>query len=343
MDSGIWIVKAACTMHRLIGIYGPAYTLSGEGEVVRACWSEHHVEWRVPSGHGSDLADRLRQRMAAEQALKQDQPEPREGSAAIGMTEEVLDRCAYFLFPRLRVLAKHWPSRPDHPAEKALAREVIEEALWDLARYTHAMVRVDLELVDRYRKAHVFCRGVLGPTGDAIGRPADVVDRAIEARDMAAQELANAVVAALDADRPKPGRPDVVIAGQMVDHQTPKGVVFVPPVDLRAVDSILVAAYRKAAAEAVLSRKWAPTEMLRPDIAEVRDEAAVALADDVARRADAIVTASSSLLGQLQTLVHSASYTLGNPMSGLGGNTTVQAALGALREVEMLLDREGAG
>lgn len=52
--------------------------------------------------------------------------------AETGTTGEALDRCAHLLFPKLRVVAKRWPAQPDHPAEKALAREVVEEVLANL-------------------------------------------------------------------------------------------------------------------------------------------------------------------------------------------------------------------
>jgi hypothetical protein len=134
-------------------------------------------------------------------------------------------------------------------------------------------------------------------------------------------------------------------------HPDPVGILVPPKTDPRAVDPALVDAYRKADANVRLAQKWgagtlpgrpAPVGTLH-ELFRARELVAVALASDVVARADAIVTAGASLLEHLRTLVRSASYTLGNPMSGLGGNTTAQAALESLREAEVLLDQEGAG
>lgn len=127
-------------------------------------------------------------------------------------------------------------------------------------------------------------------------------------------------------------------------QQAPGGIVFVESPDPRAIKPSLVAVYRKAADRLQLARKWSPfVDGRRPGPSEqelLQDvyAAAVEVAVDVMNRADAIVTADASLLGRLRSLVHSAVYTIGNPMSGLGGDTTAQAALGTLREAEELLD-----
>ncbi len=121
------------------------------------------------------------------------------------------------------------------------------------------------------------------------------------------------------------------------------GILVPPKPDPRAISPAFVDRYRAARAKLGQARKFSPsppptlspTEMVFLGDLRMRS---VDLAEDVLRRADALVTADASLLAQLRTLVHSAGYTLGNPMSGLGPNTTVQAALDALREAEALLD-----
>lgn len=116
--------------------------------------------------------------------------------------------------------------------------------------------------------------------------------------------------------------------------------IMVSPPDPRAIDAVLVNRYRTLAAKAALEKKWSPTLLPTPETAEQRDEAAVALADDICQRADAIMPADASLLKLLDNLVHSASYMLGNPMSGLGANSTVRIALESLKEAELLLAEE---
>ena len=123
-------------------------------------------------------------------------------------------------------------------------------------------------------------------------------------------------------------------------------VIVPPPVDPRAVSPALVDRYRAADAAVARARRFgsrnaAPRADKELNLARL--DAACVLAEDVVKRADAVVTADASSISHLRTLVQSASYTMGNPMSGLGGNTTVQAALGALREAETLIDATGPG
>lgn len=98
--------------------------------------------------------------------------------------------------------------------------------------------------------------------------------------------------------------------------------------------------YRSAAADLERGKRYVPNDLALGELRTCFHMAAHALADDVVARADATVSADASWAGHMRTLIGGAIYTLGNPMSGLGGNMTVQAALEALREAEALLDRE---
>lgn len=125
----------------------------------------------------------------------------------------------------------------------------------------------------------------------------------------------------------------------------PGGVIVVSPRDPREIEPSLVDRYRAARAKLEQAQKFSPSPpgTLSPTemdfLGDLRMRA-VDLAEHVLWRADALVTADASLLGHLRSIIHGSIYSLGNPMSGLGGNTVVQEVLRSLREAETLLDRE---